>query len=286
VVVAPRHVTRHEEFVAAAVGAGAHVYCEKPLARTLEEADRMVAAADAAGVKLACALPWRNETRAGVVAELMRKPAFGELRDMSAVCKCDTRGGGEDFLILGLHFADMMRAFAGPARSCWAHVIVEGRPLQTGDATEGGEGIGLIAGTDIRSHYAFDGGLTGSIVSLRAGITDRSLHPYRIFLHGTRGIISVRAPYADNSVWLYPEPMLRPDGPPWQRTDAPEVREYASYHTPGGADLIEAIEHDRPPACSGADARDALEMILAAYASDLAGTAVALPLADRRHPLA
>ena len=37
---------------------------------------------------------------------------------------------------------------------------------------------------------------------------------------------------------------------------------------------------------SGHDTRAALEMILAVYESHRQGTRVALPLADRRHPLA
>jgi len=42
----------HEEVVVAAAQAGKHILCEKPFARTLEEAGRMLAAVDRAGVKL------------------------------------------------------------------------------------------------------------------------------------------------------------------------------------------------------------------------------------------
>jgi myo-inositol 2-dehydrogenase/D-chiro-inositol 1-dehydrogenase len=42
----------HRDIVLAAAGAGKHVVCEKPLARTLREADEMIAACAAAGVKL------------------------------------------------------------------------------------------------------------------------------------------------------------------------------------------------------------------------------------------
>jgi myo-inositol 2-dehydrogenase / D-chiro-inositol 1-dehydrogenase len=49
-VAAPNHL--HRDIVVAAAEAGKHVICEKPLARTLREADEMITACRAAGVKL------------------------------------------------------------------------------------------------------------------------------------------------------------------------------------------------------------------------------------------
>ena len=42
----------HAEFTLRALNMGKHVFCEKPMARTLDEADRMVAAAEATGKRL------------------------------------------------------------------------------------------------------------------------------------------------------------------------------------------------------------------------------------------
>ena len=55
VVVATRYVDHHEAMLLAAVRSGAHIYCEKPLVASPAEADRVLAAADAAGVHIAVA---------------------------------------------------------------------------------------------------------------------------------------------------------------------------------------------------------------------------------------
>jgi UDP-N-acetylglucosamine 3-dehydrogenase len=51
VVATPTHL--HAEYVIAAAKAGKHVFCEKPIARTREQAEAMVRACDEAGVRLA-----------------------------------------------------------------------------------------------------------------------------------------------------------------------------------------------------------------------------------------
>lgn len=65
--------TRHREDVERVAAAGAHVLCEKPLATTLADARAMVAACEAAGVRLATAYPVRFS------------PAFADLRAAHAV---------------------------------------------------------------------------------------------------------------------------------------------------------------------------------------------------------
>src|SRR4026209_915416 len=51
VVATPTHL--HAEYAIAAANAGKHVFCEKPLARTIEQGQAMVRAAAVAGVTLA-----------------------------------------------------------------------------------------------------------------------------------------------------------------------------------------------------------------------------------------
>jgi predicted dehydrogenase len=73
----------HAAPVLAAAAAGKPVLCEKPLAPTVEEAERMVAACHAAGVMLRLGLHLRFERFLDRVGDLLRGGAIGEVRALS-----------------------------------------------------------------------------------------------------------------------------------------------------------------------------------------------------------
>jgi predicted dehydrogenase len=50
-------------------------------------------------------------------------------------------------------------------------------------------------------------------------------------------------------------------------------------------DLLRAIETDGQPACNGAAAAGAIEMVMAVYQAGLSGRRAEFPLKDRKHPL-
>jgi predicted dehydrogenase len=73
----------HCEFVCAAVEAGVrHILCEKPMACSLEECDRMIAACRAAGAKLAVNHQMRFMEQYTDIKALVETPEFGGLRSM------------------------------------------------------------------------------------------------------------------------------------------------------------------------------------------------------------
>lgn len=286
VVVAPRHMDCRLDMVELAVKRGAHVYCEKPLAQSLAMSDAIVESAKTAGKFVGQALPFVHESRFALVQRLLAAPEFGDLVQMRGLCKWDYRGGGQDFLILGVHFADMMRRFAGDPSACRASVTACGSPISANDVTDGAEASGLVAGDRIHAAYTFPGGVHGTIESWRVGIEDRGLQPYRLELKGTRGQIMVRAPYADHSVWTHPLPEFVPGGPAWEQVETEVMLAYGDYHRRAARDFLDALEEGRQPLCSAEDGRAALEMIHAAFAAQLSRTTVSLPLAVREHPLA
>jgi predicted dehydrogenase len=69
----------HAEVAAAAMAAGVHVLVEKPLTRTLEEADALIAAAEAHGVTLAVGHTERFNPAVRAVKPLLTAPRFIEV---------------------------------------------------------------------------------------------------------------------------------------------------------------------------------------------------------------
>lgn len=72
----------HAEWSIAALRAGKHVLCEKPLAMSLGEAEAMFAAADAHGVVLVEAFPYMFQPQTLEIERLIASGAIGEVRTM------------------------------------------------------------------------------------------------------------------------------------------------------------------------------------------------------------
>lgn len=77
----PNHL--HAEWTVRALDAGLHVLCEKPFAVTLEEVDRMAAAARANGRVLAEAFMYRHHPQIKTAGEWAHSGRLGEIRRVS-----------------------------------------------------------------------------------------------------------------------------------------------------------------------------------------------------------
>jgi predicted dehydrogenase len=298
--VAPRWLDCHRDMVVACAEAGVHIFLEKPLCRTLAEADEMVTACERHHVKLAIAHQTRYSPRLERVRELLAEGRLGELIEMRGRGKEDARAGGEDLMVLGTHIMDLMRLIAGDARSCYASVLKGGKPVTKADVREGSEGIGPLTGDQISAQYVFDKGVQGYFGTRadRALPVDKTRtvpgSRFGLTLYGTRGIITLTtgslpaAHFCPDAAWAPGRANT-----PWQPITsaglgADEPLKDGSANAGNRwivQDLFEAIEKDRQPRGSVYDGRAALEMILAAYASHGAQGPVPLPLKERRHPL-
>lgn len=128
VVCTPPHL--HAEMSIAALEADKHVLCEKPLARTSEEAERMLQAARASGKVLACGFNHRHHP---ALVELRRLKEQGRLgRVLWARCAYGIGGrdgyenewradpeqvSGGQLMEQGIHAVDLLRVLLGEVES-------------------------------------------------------------------------------------------------------------------------------------------------------------------------
>ncbi|MCD6361537.1 MAG: Gfo/Idh/MocA family oxidoreductase [Armatimonadetes bacterium] len=127
-------VQHHCEHVIAAARAGRHVLCEKPMARTEVECERMVRECEAAGVKLMMAFMNRFRPAHRHIRDMMAAGELGEIimaRTLQASYyqraegswRQDPRlGGGGALYDIGSHALDLLCFLAGPVRTVQALV--------------------------------------------------------------------------------------------------------------------------------------------------------------------
>jgi predicted dehydrogenase len=284
--ICPRHIHEHRDMIVAAIEAGVKgIYIEKPFVRTLAEADEIVKLCADKGVRLAIAHRNRYHPVVDVVKQLVASGEIGELKEVRVRGKQDQRGGGLDLWVLGGHGFNLATLFTGPAISCEATILVEGRPATKADVRPGDEGVGLIVGDEIHARYETKGGIPLYFDSKKGTWTKGT--PFGARLIGTKGVISLQ-------IDEEPLAILEQDGVKTPISTAgigkPEpikdIKLVNGGHHGAVRDLIAAIAEKREPLCGPAAGRETVELTLAVFASfAVGGKKVALPLADRQHPL-
>jgi len=120
---------RHVGDVLAALAAGRHVLVEKPIACTLEEADRMIEAAARAGRVLMVAENFRFMPAFRAVRRLIDEGAVGALRELHLIARgfrqrTGWRGGagagGGALIDGGIHYVHALRWWGGEVRRLFA----------------------------------------------------------------------------------------------------------------------------------------------------------------------
>ena len=292
--ICPRWLDEHRDMVVAAAERGVRgIYLEKPMCRTLAEADEMVAICERRKVKLAIAHQTRYSPRLAAVKDLIGSGKIGQVLELRARGKEDGRGGGEDLWVLGTHVLDLVHGLGGEAQWCFASVLQGGRPIRKEDVAPGNEGIGPLAGDEVHAVYRLAGGAVASFDSVRRA--GGSPTRFGLTVYGSKGIIEIQTGYLP-AVQFLPDPSWSPgrSGQKWVPVSSAGVGKPEPLQDGGLLagnvlaikDLIAAVEGDRQPVSSIHEARAATEMIVAAFESQRLGRPVAFPLANRQNPLA
>jgi predicted dehydrogenase len=296
VAIGPREVDQHQAMALAAIEAGVKgIYMEKPVCRTLAEADVLVAACEKHGTKLALAHRNRYHPVLPRLVQLMKDGAIGQPLEFRARGKEDARGGSLDMWVLGSHLFNLIHFFAGEPMACSATVYQKGHPITKADIVEGAEGVGPLAGNEVHARFEMQNSLPAFFDSVQnAGVKTAG---FGVQIIGTEGIIDLRMDKEPEAQIMVGSPF----GPSAKaRTWVPvssagigkpeptaDIAKQVAGHLLAGRDLIAAIQENRDPLCSVKDGRVILEMIMGVFESQrLQGRRVTLPLKDRGNPLA
>ena len=260
------------EMIRAAAEQGTHVMVDKPLARSLAEADEIVALADKHKIKSVVYHPVRVAPAVVRLKQLVDDGLIGEVVEVQV-------WGVEHLLHMGWHPIYLMRYFAGEPLWCSARVTQGGKEITREDARD--DQMGRSAGDTAHASYAFAGRVQGHFVWQTQG-------PYQLTLYGSKGVVHFTI--TDNpKIYHFPDPEWTPGKPgvDWKLVAPPEnVKTGADVNVKLLiADLFRAIEADTESVASFHEARGVLEMLLAVYASQLKGGRVVFPLEERGHPL-
>jgi UDP-N-acetyl-2-amino-2-deoxyglucuronate dehydrogenase len=273
----------HEAGVLAAARHGVHVLCEKPLALNLGEADRMVAATDAAGVRFGVVFQrrfWPAAVRVrraiedgrlsppiagGVVARFHRDAAYYSEPWRG---RWETEGGGV-LMTQAIHHIDLLQWFLGPASSVTGRVAT----LAHRDIIEVEDTASAVV------EFA-----SGALATVQAGTTFAPGLGAQVWVSDARGrtasLIEFPEGVAATDVWTIPGEQRYTDvygARGAYDIPLPDVhRQLTPYHAMQVADFIGAVREGREPAVTGREAVKSLEIIQAIYESSRTGATVAL----------
>ena len=272
----PNHL--HREVTVAAAQAGKHVICEKPLARTLADADAMIAACAAAGVRLMygemiCFAPKYVRAKAlideGALGRVFQiKHGEQHFGPHSAWFWDGAQSGGGVMMDMGCHGVEVIRWMYG--RPQIESVTAELGTYVHGERTDlddhanvvirfAGNRVGII-----ETSWAKPGGMHDSIEILGSGGVT-----YADLLRGSSLLT-----YSETGYGYAVEKAGDTRG--WTHTIYEETWNYGFPQEL--AHFVDCVLRDREPLVTAADGRVVLEAVYAAYRSAGTGQRVMFPL--------
>lgn len=197
----------HKEIAIAAARAGKHIFCEKPLANTLGEAEEMVQAAERAGVKTMVAFNYRRVPAVQLAKRMVQEGLLGQIYHWRAVYLQDwiidpgfplvwrsrkEAAGSGSLGDIGAHIIDLARFLVGEITEVCAttRTFIKERPIPAEDQGAWGSTAGTLMGTVtvddaalILAHFA--DGTIGSFEATRFAAGRRNYNSFEI--NGSKG---------------------------------------------------------------------------------------------------
>src|ERR1700734_3468062 len=187
----------HEEMALTAIGAGKHVYCEKPVATRSAGARRMAAAAETAGIRTQVGFNYLCNPMFACAREMIQSGELGEIRGYRGLhCedymadaaspftfRHDPEGGGA-LADLGSHALATAEFLLGSISKVMGDCVIAipERPVTTGGTRA------VTVDDTTRVFLRFENGATGSIEANWVATGRKMQHDFEIW--GARGALS------------------------------------------------------------------------------------------------
>lgn len=269
---------KHAQIALDCIEAGCNVIIEKPIALSLEDADKIIALADEKHVKVCANHQNRFNKSIQKIRDAVEKDRFGRMfygtahirwcRDYEYYRRAKWRGTWEQdggaLMNQCIHNIDLLRWMMGDdidevvgMTDRLNHDYIDAEDL----------GIALVK---------FSNGSYGII----EGTTD--IYPKNLeetlYLFGEKGTVKAGGSSVNKiEEWRFSDMLDDPDEVKAHFAETPP-NVYGFGHTPLYADVIDAIKNDRKPYVDARAGRRALELVLAIYKSATEGVSVKLPL--------
>jgi predicted dehydrogenase len=177
----------HAAQIVAAASAGLHVFCEKPLCLTLDDAKRAVACCGERGLVLGIGHERRFEPEVVALRDAVRRGELGTILQVEANFSQDkffalpkdnwrlsnAHAPVGPLTATGIHLVDLAVALLGPCESVWARLATLGSPFENGDT------LGVM--------MAFPNGANALLSAILATPFDG-----RLAVYGSEGWVEIR----------------------------------------------------------------------------------------------
>ncbi len=260
VVCSPNHL--HAVMSIAALKNRKHVLCEKPLARTVDEAQKMVDTAQSQNVILKCGFNLRHHPAIQLAKKWCQEGRIGELsflRCRYGTCgrlgyekdwRCDPNlSGGGELLDQGIHVVDLFRMFGANVYEVTGFIATQYWPIAP---------IEDNAFALLRTKQ-------GVITSLHVSWTHwRNLFSFEVF--GKDGYVQVEGlggSYGVEKAILGKRSFTEPF-----REEIVDFRGEDASWSEEWRELVSAVNHNREPQGNGIDGLEALRLVYAIYESN------------------
>lgn len=261
----------HAEQALLALEHGKHVLIEKPIALSLADADRVLAAGRAGGLQVAVVSQRRLEPALQTLHTALRQGALGQIvlveaavrfwRDQAYYDSAQWRGtvamDGGAVLNQGIHLVDLLRWLMGPVHSVAGHTATLLHRMEAED----------VATASIR--FA-----SGALATLTATTCAYPGFSQELRIYGQHGYVHL----IDQALAAWEVPGVpAPAAAAGAGTGAADPRAIGSVgHARQYADLTAALQRGQAPAVTGEHGRQALALALAVYESSQTGKSITL----------